>query len=95
MTTATKQRKEANNTRKDTLLPDGSSKPVGERSAGAGTTLSNFVPPDGGWGWIVCIASLWVNGIVFGILNSYGILYVSMLKKYGAGDPNISFKTCK
>lgn len=93
MTTATKQRKEANNTRKDTLLPDGSSKPVGERSAGAGTTLSNFVPPDGGWGWIVCIASLWVNGIVFGILNSYGILYVSMLKKYGAGDPNISFKT--
>lgn len=54
-----------------------------------------FVPPDGGWGWVVCIASLWVNGLVFGILNSYGIIYVPMLKIYGTNDPNISFKTCK
>ncbi|CAI9737045.1 monocarboxylate transporter 10-like [Octopus vulgaris] len=52
-----------------------------------------FVPPDGGWGWVVCIASLWVNGLVFGILNSYGIIYVPMLKIYGTNDPNISFKT--
>ncbi|GAB1605526.1 monocarboxylate transporter 10-like isoform X2 [Argonauta hians] len=52
-----------------------------------------FDPPDGGWGWVVCFASLWVNGLVFGILNSYGIIYIVMRDIYGKNDPNISLKT--
>ncbi|XP_077977507.1 monocarboxylate transporter 10-like [Glandiceps talaboti] len=52
------------------------------------------VPPEGGWGWVVCVASFWTNGTVFGILNSFGILFVAMLddpdlKKSGAD----AFKT--
>ncbi|XP_050394886.1 monocarboxylate transporter 10 [Patella vulgata] len=54
---------------------------------------AEFTPPDGGWGWVVCITSLWVNGTVFGILNTFGILYVSMREKYAKDDPSISFKT--
>ncbi|XP_071501226.1 monocarboxylate transporter 10-like [Diadema antillarum] len=45
--------------------------------------------PEGGWGWVVCLASCWTNGVVFGIINSFGVLYVVMLKLDGAD----AFKT--
>ena len=57
----------------------------------------NFNPPDGGWGWVVCIAAFWTNGTVFGILNTFGILYVNMLQKFDNGNDssNLAFKICK
>ena len=57
----------------------------------------DFNPPDGGWGWVVCIASFWTNGTVFGILNTFGILYVEMLRKFDDGNDssNLAFKICK
>ena len=55
----------------------------------------DFTPPDGGWGWVVCLASFWTNGTIFGILNTFGILYVKMLEEYDNGDPNLRFKTCE
>lgn len=30
---------------------------------------------DGGWAWLVCLASFWVHGVVFGIINCFGVLY--------------------
>ncbi|XP_041463140.1 monocarboxylate transporter 10-like [Lytechinus variegatus] len=45
--------------------------------------------PEGGWGWIVCLASCWTNGVVFGVINSFGVLYVVMLELEGAD----AFKT--
>lgn len=51
------------------------------------------VQPDGGWGWVVCFTSLATNGTVFGIINTFGILFVVMRDEYGKDDPNISFKT--
>ena len=58
--------------------------------------MDEFSPPDGGWGWIVCLASFWTNGTIFGILNTFGILYVQMLKDWDTGeDPEIAFKICK
>ncbi|KAK8788746.1 hypothetical protein V5799_021478 [Amblyomma americanum] len=30
---------------------------------------------DGGWAWLVCLASFWVHGAVFGIINCFGVLY--------------------
>ncbi|XP_014668222.1 PREDICTED: monocarboxylate transporter 10-like [Priapulus caudatus] len=38
-------------------------------------------PPEGGWGWVVCIASFWTNGTIFGILNSFGVIYVKLLEE--------------
>lgn len=52
-----------------------------------------FVPPDGGWGWIVCLTSLWANGTVFGIINTFGIVYVQMRDHYSKNDPEVSLKT--
>lgn len=54
-----------------------------------------FTPPDGGWGWIVCLTSLWANGTVFGIINTFGIVYVQMREHYAKTDPEVSLKTGK
>lgn len=52
------------------------------------------VPPEGGWGWVVMLAAMWCNGAVFGIQNSCGVLFVSMLDSFGdRDDANLIFKT--
>lgn len=51
-------------------------------------------PPEGGWGWLVMLASMWCNGSVFGIQNACGVLFVSMLETFGSkDDDNMVFKT--
>ncbi|XP_075453743.1 monocarboxylate transporter 10 [Ascaphus truei] len=53
-----------------------------------------FEPPEGGWGWIVMLASMWCNGSVFGIQNACGVLFVSLIEEFGsADDPQLRFKT--
>ncbi|KAM4712582.1 monocarboxylate transporter 10 [Anableps anableps] len=53
-----------------------------------------FVHPEGGWGWVVMLASMWCNGSVFGIQNSFGLLFVSLLKEFGSeDDPDLRFRT--
>ena len=58
-------------------------------------STEGFNPPDGGWGWVVCLFSFLTNGTIFGILNTFGILYVKMIKEFDNGDEDIAFKTCK
>ncbi|XP_062953287.1 monocarboxylate transporter 10 [Cynocephalus volans] len=51
-------------------------------------------PPEGGWGWLVMLAAMWCNGSVFGIQNTCGLLFVSMLKTFGSKDDDkMVFKT--
>ena len=52
-------------------------------------------PPDGGWGWLVCLTSFCANGIAGGVINTFGITFAFMLKEFDSNDPNIAFKTCK
>lgn len=55
---------------------------------------AEFEPPEGGWGWVVMLASMWCNGSVFGIQNAFGILFVSLLKEFGSeDDDDLRFKT--
>jgi len=56
---------------------------------------AQFTPPDGGWGWVVCFTSMLTNGTVFGVINTFGIIYVVMVDSYPTDDENVSFKTCK
>uniref|UniRef100_A0A8C3FLA9 Solute carrier family 16 member 10 n=1 Tax=Chrysemys picta bellii TaxID=8478 RepID=A0A8C3FLA9_CHRPI len=50
--------------------------------------------PEGGWGWVVMLAAMWCNGAVFGIQNSCGVLFVSMLREFGSqDDKQLVFKT--
>ncbi|XP_045476771.1 monocarboxylate transporter 10 isoform X2 [Harmonia axyridis] len=50
-----------------------------------------FTPPDGGArSWLVMLGSFFCNGILFGVINSYSILYESFhdnLKKQNVTDP--------
>lgn len=51
-------------------------------------------PPEGGWGWVVMLASMWCNGAVFGIQNSCGVLFKRMLTKFGdPEDKQLVFRT--
>lgn len=57
---------------------------------------AEFEPPEGGWGWVVMLASMWCNGSVFGIQNAFGIMFVALLKEFGSGndaDDDLRFKT--
>ena len=36
--------------------------------------------PDGGYGWIVCIAAALVQFIILGIHNNFGILYTYLME---------------
>lgn len=42
--------------------------------------------PDGGWGWMVCAGTFLVNFIVFGIHNSFGVIYANLLDELKLGE---------
>ena len=42
--------------------------------------------PDGGYGWIICIAAAICQFIIMGIHNNFGILYTYLMKDLRA-DP--------
>lgn len=75
----------------------------GEPRAGAGSgaergpsgAAAPFQPPEGGFGWVVVFAAAWCNGSIFGIHNSFGILYMMLQSDLGEGkkDPALEFKT--
>lgn len=63
----------------------------GEQQA---ASAPEFVHPEGGWGWVVMLASMWCNGSVFGIQNAFGILFVHLLKEFGSeADEDLRFRT--
>ncbi|XP_029368126.1 monocarboxylate transporter 8 [Echeneis naucrates] len=45
-----------------------------------------FVPPEGGFGWLVVLAATWCNGSIFGIQNSFGILHLMLVKEHEDPD---------
>ena len=51
---------------------------------------SDQEPPDGGcWAWLVLLGCFLVNGIIFGIINTFGILFVELkqeMDKAGVED---------
>lgn len=59
-----------------------------------GPQAEEFTPPDGGWGWVVCFASFWVNGTIFGMLNTFGVL-LPEISKLGGEQQNVTTKVCR
>jgi len=54
-----------------------------ENTSRKNCNLQNFVPPDGGSrAWLVMIFSFLCNGVIFGIINSSGVLFVYIKKSY-------------
>lgn len=62
--------------------PSDSESGVQVDSHGSGT---GFVPPEGGYGWLVVFAATWCNGSIFGIQNSFGILHLMLVQEHA--DP--------
>jgi MCP family monocarboxylic acid transporter-like MFS transporter 10 len=58
---------------------------------------TSVVPPDGGTrAWLVMVASFLCNGILFGVINTYSVIYVDLQKKLEAnGVAEASSKACK
>ena len=55
-----------------------------------------FVPSEGGWGWVVCFASFWTNGTIFGTLNTFGVIYAELMEEFeDSADTNLAFKLCE
>lgn len=64
----------------------GKSGPGGGCISGGG----GFVPPEGGFGWLVVFAATWCNGSIFGIQNSFGILHIMLMKEHTDPDDQTS-----
>ena len=41
--------------------------------------------PDGGWGWLVCLATFSAQFIVLGTMNNFGVMYVELLNEFNTG----------
>lgn len=56
-----------------------------------------YEPPDGGFrGYLVMFCAFMCNGILFGIINSYSVVYLSLQRQLEkSGDPLASSKACK
>ncbi|XP_063773211.1 monocarboxylate transporter 10 [Pseudophryne corroboree] len=62
--------------------------------AGDPETSTEFVHPEGGWGWMVMLSAMWCNGSVFGIQNACGVIFVVLIQEFGSkDDPQLMFKT--
>lgn len=55
------------------------------------------LPPDGGlYAWIIVVASFLTNGIIFGIHDCYGIIYLRLKTELEeSGVTNAATKACK
>lgn len=70
---------------------------IPKKSEGPGAKEEvEFVHPEGGWGWMVMLASMWCNGSVFGIQNAFGVMYIYLLQEFGSpDDKDLQFRTCE
>lgn len=41
--------------------------------------------PEGGWGWLICLAGFIAQFVVLGIQNNTGILYKALLQEFKTG----------
>lgn len=62
---------------------DESSSSSSSSSSSESLEISEARPPDGGWGWVVVIASFVVNLIADGITFSFGVIFVEFLNYFG------------
>lgn len=85
------------------IVSNGGHKPaVVQKSANNNNSIpseshTEFVPPDKGLrGWVVLISAFLCNGVIFGIINSYSVIYLKLQEQLKAtGDEDASSKAGK
>ncbi|XP_053329270.1 monocarboxylate transporter 8 [Spea bombifrons] len=82
---------------RDSLLggtPEGVAVPAEAPGPGSREKDVRSRPPEGGFGWVVVLAATWCSGSIFGIQNSFGILYVILQEEMeGNKGQGMDFKT--
>lgn len=63
---------------------------VGVQGEKAHERGAGFVPPEGGYGWLVVLAATWCNGSIFGIQNSFGIMHRMLVNEHADPDDKTS-----
>ena len=53
-----------------------------DKKPDAGSQDQYKTPPDGGWGWVVCLGALMVNFLTVGQQNSSGVVYSALLREF-------------
>ena len=53
-----------------------------DKERGRNGPEQRYTPPDGGWGWVVCLGALVVNFLTIGQQNSAGVVYSELLREY-------------
>ena len=53
------------------------------------------IPPDGGWGWLVCVTCFMANGVIMSLQNTFSLTYVQLLIKFENSAANVAFESCK
>lgn len=61
-----------------------------EESNDTGEEAEIVVPPDGGWGWVVVVASFMCNMIVDGIIFSFGIMMTKIQNTFMVTQAEVS-----
>ena len=56
--------------------------------------LHDGTTPEGGYGWVIVAASFYASFTVFGICNTFGVMFNDIKDEYGHGQENLVFKTC-
>ena len=70
--------------------------PIERRPARGATDTYADVADGGLHAWIIVVASFLTNGIIFGIHNCYGIIYLSLKSELEqAGVADAATKSCK
>lgn len=46
--------------------------------------------PDGGWGWMVVLASVIISAVADGVSFSFGLLYIEFLNEFGVSKSSTS-----
>ena len=46
--------------------------------------VSHYAVPNGGWGWVVVLASFTLQALTIGITYTFGIMYVELLEYFQA-----------
>lgn len=65
-----------------------------DKSKDAVNDQGDHIPPDGGSrAWVVMVSAFLCNGILFGIINTYSVVYMSLQKQLKEkGDEGASSK---
>ena len=52
---------------------------------------NEYVPIDGGYGWVVCLATFWCFGIIIGMDYNYSLIYNKLVIVYNNTENHVIY----